>query len=141
MSINTVQDKIIEEMSQMDDWMDRYAYLIEQARNLPDDNHEIRKDENAVSGCQSQVWVEAELKNDRLHFRADSDTTLTKGIIALILKVVDGQSPDEILNSDLYVFRETGLESNLSPARADGLAAILREMRMIAEGYRKNIQE
>lgn len=141
MSINSIQNKIIKDMSQMDDWMDRYAYLIEQARQLSDDNHEIRKDENTISGCQSQVWVEAELKGDRLYFRADSDTTLTKGIIALILKVLDGQTPDEILNTNLYVFRETGLESNLSPARADGLAAVLREMRMIAESYRKNAQE
>lgn len=135
MDITTVQDRIIEEMTRRDDWMDRYAYLIEQAKNLPEDNQQVRKDENAVSGCQSQVWVDADYKNGRMYFRVDSDTVLTKGIIALILQVVDGRTPEEIVGTDLYVFRETGMESNLSPARSDGLNAIIRHIRMMARQH------
>lgn len=115
--------------------MDRYAYLTEQAKNMPEEYQQVRKDENAVSGCQSQVWVDADYRNGRLYFRADSDTVLTKGIIALILQVVDGRTPEEIVGTDLYVFRETGMESNLSPARSDGLNAIIRHIRMMARQY------
>ena len=135
MDITTVQNRIIEEMTRRGDWMDRYAYLTEQAKNLPEEYQEVRKDENAVSGCQSQVWVDADYRDGRLYFRADSDTVLTKGIIALILQVVDARTPEEIVGADLYVFRETGMESNLSPARSDGLNAIIRHIRMMARQY------
>ncbi|MGM0738913.1 MAG: SufE family protein [Bacteroidota bacterium] len=135
MDITTVQNRIIEEMTRRGDWMDRYAYLTEQAKNMPEEYQQVRKDENAVSGCQSQVWVDADYRNGRLYFRADSDTVLTKGIIALILQVVDGRTPEEIVGTDLYVFRETGMESNLSPARSDGLNAIIRHIRMMARQY------
>lgn len=135
MDITTVQNRIIEEMTRRGDWMDRYAYLTEQAPKLPEEYQQVRKDENAVSGCQSQVWVDADYRDGRLYFRADSDTVLTKGIIALILQVVDGRTPEEIVGTDLYVFRETGMESNLSPARSDGLNAIIRHIRMMARQY------
>lgn len=135
MDTATVQNRIIEEMTRRDDWMDRYAYLTMQAKKLPEEYQQVRKDENAVSGCQSQVWVDARHKDGRLYFRADSDTILTKGIIALLLQILDGRTPAEIIAADLYVFKETGMESNLSPARSDGLNAIIRHIRMMAGEY------
>lgn len=135
MSINEIQDRIVGEMTRLDDWMDRYTYLIQTGKSMQNGDQDLRREENLIQGCQSQVWVTAELADGVLHFKADSDAAITRGIIALVLQVIDGQKPADIAEADLYVFRQTGLESNLSPARANGLASIIHHVRTLARSY------
>lgn len=132
MSIDEIQESIIEEMRQLDGWMERYAYLIDLGKRLEADSFNIRTEENLIKGCQSQVWVSGVLTDGLMHFAADSDAAITRGVIALALRVFDRQPPAAILDAHLYVFRDTGLESNLSPARANGLASIVSQIRELA---------
>jgi cysteine desulfuration protein SufE len=128
-----VQDEIIGEMSRLPDRLAKYEYLVSLGRGLavPDDG--IRSDEFLLAGCQSRVWIRTELRDGRLRITADSDTMITRGIIALLLRVLDGRPPTEIVAADLYFLDVTGLSMHLSPARADGLTAMVRRIRASAD--------
>jgi cysteine desulfuration protein SufE len=133
MTIDQAQNRIIEEMASCEEWFDKYEFLIEQGKKLNVLEDRFRIEENLIPGCQSQVWLRADLIDGKLHFAADSDTQITKGIIALLLRVLNDRSPRDIAAADLYFILETGLGSNLSPSRANGLASIVRQMKRHAE--------
>lgn len=135
MTINEVQEQIIEEFSIFDEWLDRYNYLIELSAELPAIDPEHRTDKFVIQGCQSRVWVDAELRDGAIYYTADSDAIITKGIIALLIRVLDGHTPQEILDADLYFIDRIGLSSNLSPTRANGLLSMIRQMRLFALAY------
>jgi cysteine desulfuration protein SufE len=123
-----VQDGIIREMSALEDRLAKYEYLVELGRALTSPEN-IRTDDNRVSGCQSQVWIRAEVEDGLLRFHADSDALITRGIIALLLRVLDGREPEQILSASLYFLEDTGLATQLSPSRANGLTAMVKEIR------------
>ena len=132
MSINEIQEQIIEEFSVFDDWMDKYSYLIDLGKDLPAIDTSKKDESHLINGCQSRVWVAAEEKDGKVYFTADSDAVITKGIISLLIRVYSGQTPDEILNTDLYFIDQIGLKENLSPTRANGLLAMIKQMRLYA---------
>lgn len=133
MSINAIQDRIIEEMSARKDLTDKYQYLVDLAKRLevPDDN--FRRDENLIKGCQSSVWIKAEYRDNKIYLWGDSDSLITKGMVALLLQIFNDHPPEAILNADLYFLNETGLSAHLSPARSDGLAAIINHIKTTVE--------
>ncbi len=135
------QEQIIEEFSDFDDWMDKYNYLIELARELPPIDEKHRTDQYLIKGCQSRVWVDAELKEGRMFFSADSDAIITKGIIALLIRVLDGRTPEEVLDTDLYFIDRIGLHESLSPTRSNGLLAMVKQMRLFALAFRAQQQK
>ena len=139
MSINEIQDAIIDEFSIFDDWLDKYDYLIELSRELPPIDEKHRNDQYVIKGCQSRVWVDAELREGRIYYTADSDAIITKGIIALLIRVFNGQTPDDILSADLYFIDRIGLKENLSPTRANGLLAMIKQMRFYALAYKSKM--
>ena len=130
MSINEIQDEIIAEFSDFDDWMDRYSLLIEMGNNLEPFPAEDRTDRNLIDGCQSKVWFTAEQHNGQIIYKGDSDALLVKGIVALLIRVLSGHTADEILESDLYFIEQINLKEHLSPTRSNGLVAMLRQMRL-----------
>jgi cysteine desulfuration protein SufE len=125
MTINQVQDQIIGEMSVREDLTDKYRYLVDCAKRLEFPGANFRTDDNLIKGCQSSVWIKAEYKDDVVYLWGDSDSQITKGMIALLLRIFNEQSPEDILEADLYFLKATGLSAHLSPARSDGLAAII----------------
>ncbi|MEZ4599646.1 MAG: SufE family protein [Syntrophotaleaceae bacterium] len=133
MTINEVQDRIIVEMAACGEWFDKYEYLIDQGRKLDALEDRFRTEENLIPGCQSRVWLHAEGIYGKIRFSADSDTLITKGMIALLLRVLNDRPAEEICSADLYFIRETGLSTNLSPSRANGLASIVLQMKRQAE--------
>ncbi len=135
MTINEVQDQIIEEFSIFDEWLDKYQYLIDLAEDLPLIKEERKLSNNLINGCQSRVWVNAEYKNGKIFFSADSDAIITKGIIALLIRVLNQRTPQEIKNSNLYFIDKIGLGQNLSPTRANGLTAMLKQMKLYAIAF------
>ena len=140
MTINETQDEIIEEFTALDDWMDRYQMLIdlcvEQARLSDADKTE----QNLIDGCQSRVWILCEEKDGKLHFRADSDALIVKGLVALVLQVVNDHRPDEIYAADLYFIERIGLRDHLSPTRSNGLLAMVKQIRMYALAFQTKMQ-
>lgn len=130
-----MQDQIIEEFSIFDDWLDRYNYLIELASELPAIAPDHRTDQYVIAGCQSRVWVDASLRDGLVYYTADSDAIITKGIITLLIRVLAGHTPREILDADLYFIDRIGLSANLSPTRANGLLAMIRQMCLFAMAY------
>ena len=137
MSINEIQDQIIEEFSVYDEWLDKYEYLIELANTLDVIEDTKKTPDNIIQGCQSRVWLDASLDEDgTLSFRADSDAIITKGIIALLIRVYNHQKPDDIVNAELYFVDEIGLSANLSPTRANGLLAMIKQIRYYALAFR-----
>ena len=137
MSINEIQDQIIEEFSVYDEWLDKYEYLIELANTLDVIEDTKKTPDNIIQGCQSRVWLDASLDEDgTLTFRADSDAIITKGIIALLIRVFNHQQPDDIVNAELYFVDEIGLSANLSPTRANGLLAMIKQIRYYALAFR-----
>jgi cysteine desulfuration protein SufE len=137
MSINEIQDQIIEEFSVYDEWLDKYEYLIELANTLEVIEDTKKTPDNIIQGCQSRVWLDASLDEDgTLSFRADSDAIITKGIIALLIRVFNHQKPDDIVNANLYFIDEIGLSANLSPTRANGLLAMIKQIRYYALAFR-----
>lgn len=136
MTINEIQDAIIEEFSVFDDWMDRYQQLIEYGKDLPPIDERKRTEQYLIQGCQSKVWLDAELRDGKVYFTADSDAIITKGIVSLLIKVLSGRAPDEILNTDLYFIDKIGLKENLSPTRSNGLVAMIKQMRMYALAFK-----
>lgn len=132
MTINEIQDEIIEEFSLFDDWMDRYSMLVELGNSLEPLDPKYKTDENLISGCQSRVWITAEYVNGKVIFHAESDAVIVKGIIALLLKVLSNQTPDDIINADLYMVDKVGLKEHLSPTRSNGLVSMIKQIRFYA---------
>lgn len=133
--MDKIQDEIIEEFSVFDDWLDKYDYLIGLSDSLPAIAPEHRTGQYLIEGCQSRVWIDARTDGGRIFFTADSDAIITKGIIALLIRVLNGRTPQEVLDTDLYFIDAIGLTANLSPTRANGLAAMVRQMRLYALAY------
>lgn len=136
MTINQIQDTIIEEFSVYDEWLDKYEYLIELSNTI-DPIEEVKKTpDNIIQGCQSRVWLDSALNDDgTLSFKADSDAIITKGIIALLIRVFNNQKPQDIIDADLYFIDKIGLKENLSPTRANGLLAMIKQIRYYALAY------
>ncbi|MCH5335623.1 MAG: SufE family protein [Alistipes sp.] len=133
--MDRIQDEIIAEFEMFDDWLDRYDYLIQLSDTLPVISDEHRTERYMIEGCQSKVWVDAELRDGRVYYSADSDALITRGIVALLTRVFNGREPQEIVDLELYFIERTGLGENLSPTRANGLAAMVKQMRMYALAY------
>ncbi len=137
MKINDIQDEIIEEFEGLTDWMDRYAYIIELGGQLLEIPESYKTPENLIEGCQSRVWIHAELNGDgEVVFEADSDAMIVKGIVALLLRVLSSQKPEDILDSELYFIDSIGLKEHLSPTRSNGLVAMVKQMRMYALAFK-----
>ncbi|MBP5659174.1 MAG: SufE family protein [Paludibacteraceae bacterium] len=131
-TINEIQDEIIEEFTMMDEWIDRYELLIDYGKSLKGFPEEQRTKQNLIEGCQSQVWFTAALMDGKVIYQADSDAVLVKGIVSLLLRVLNNQAPKDIVNADLYFIKEIGLQEHLSPTRSNGLAAMLHQMKLFA---------
>lgn len=134
-NINKIQDEIIDEFADFDDWMDKYAYIIELGNALPPIDEKAKTAGNIIEGCQSRVWLDAELKDGQIIFKADSDAIIVKGIISLLIRVLSGHTPQEILDSDLYFIKKIGLQEHLSPTRSNGLLSMIKQMRMYALAF------
>ena len=132
---NKTQEDIVEEFSVFEDWLDRYNYLIELGNDLPEIDPKYRTNEYLINGCQSKVWLHAELNDGKVEFIADSDAIIVKGIVALLMKVLNGRTPDEILENELHFIDDIGLRQNLSPTRSNGLLAMVKKMRLYALAY------
>ena len=136
MTINEKQDEIIAEMSELDDWMDRYAYIIDLGNSLPPIAEEYKTPQNLIEGCQSRVWLHADMNGDgRVEFTADSDAIIVKGIISMLIEVLSGHAPKEILDADLYFIGRIGLSELLSPTRSYGVLAVGTQIKMYALAY------
>ena len=135
-TINELQDEVIEEFSDFDDWMDKYQLLIDLGNEQEPLNPEYKTDQNLIDGCQSRVWLQADMEDGRIVFQAESDALIVKGIIALLIKVLSGHTPDEILNADLYFIDKLGLKEHLSPTRSNGLLAMVKQIRMYALAFK-----
>ena len=135
MTIKEIQDSIVEDFSMFDDWMDRYAMLIEMGKECPIIADQYRNDQYLINGCQSRVWLHAELKDGKVYYTADSDAVITKGIVNLLIKVFNGQTPKDILSADLSFLDEIGLKEHLSPTRSNGLLSMLKQMLLYAEAF------
>lgn len=133
---DVIQDEIIDEFSVSDDWLDKYDMLIELGNELQPIDPKHRDEQHIIEGCQSRVWVDARLENGRVYYSADSDAIITKGIIALLIRVLNGRTPQEILDTDLYFIDRIGLRENLSPTRANGLLAMIKQMRLYAFAFK-----
>ena len=137
MTINEIQDGIIEDFSVFEDWMDKYAYLIELGNELPAFDEKHRTDSNLIKGCQSKVWFNAEYVDGKIVFTADSDAIITKGIASLLIKVMSNQTPADILDADLYFIEKIGLTQHLSPTRSNGLLSMVKQIKIYALAYSK----
>ena len=138
-TINELQDEVIEEFSDFDDWMDKYQLLIDLGNEQEPLAPEYKNDQNLIDGCQSRVWLQADLIDGKVEFQAESDALIVKGIIALLIKVVSGHTPDEILENELYFIEAIGLKDHLSPTRSNGLLAMVKQMRMYALAFKANM--
>jgi len=136
MTTKEIQDGIIEEFSVFDDWMDKYQYIMELGKDLSPVPDELKKNEYLVNGCQSNVWVIPEFKDGKLYFKADSDAFITKGIVALLLRIFNGKTPEEILNTDLFFIKEIGLDEHLSMSRSNGLYGMIEKIKDYAKKYK-----
>ena len=133
--MDPVQESIIEEFALFDDWLDKYDYLISLGEQLPPIDPAHRTDRYLISGCQSRVWIDAACEAGHLRFSADSDAIITKGIISLLIRVLNGRTPREVLDTDLYFIERIGLQENLSPTRSNGLLAMIKQMRLYALAF------
>lgn len=134
-NIRDVQEEIVEEFEVFDDWMDKYNFLIELSKDLPLIDPKLKVNENLINGCQSKVWLNAEFHQGTIHFTADSDAIITKGIVALLIRVLSDRTPDEIMNCDLFFIDRIGLHQNLSPTRSNGLLSMIKQMKLYALAY------
>lgn len=135
MSINEIQNEIIEEFNDFDDWMDKYQMLIDLGNELAPLDEKYKTESNLIDGCQSRVWVQCDLIDGKMHLQADSDALIVKGIVALLLRVLSDQTPADIINTDLYFINEIGLSEHLSPTRANGLVAMIKQIRLYAIAF------
>ncbi len=133
--INKRQDAVIEEFGVFTDWMDKYSYLIDIGKELPPVSDKVKSENTLIKGCQSKVWLDAELVDGKIKFTADSDAIITKGIIALLVRVMSDLSPEEIMDADLYFIDKIGLHENLSPTRSNGLSSMVKQIKMYALAY------
>ena len=136
MTIEETQQEIISEFEFMTDWMDKYEMIIQTGKELPLIDEQYKTPENLIKGCQSQVWLHVDYKDGRLHFTADSDALITKGLIALVVKVLSGHTPKEIIEANLYFIDEIGLRSHLSPTRSNGLLSMVKQIKNYAVAFR-----
>ena len=136
MSINELQDEVITEFSDFDDWMDRYQLLIDLGNEQEPLDEKYKTEQNLIDGCQSRVWLQADLKDGKIIFQAESDALIVKGIVLLLVRVLSDHTPDEILNADLYFIERIGLKEHLSPTRSNGLLAMLKQMKMYALAFK-----
>ena len=141
MTLNEVQEEIIVEFEQFGDWMEKYNYLIDLSKNLEPLDAKYKTNDNLIRGCQSRVWLTAEMKDGLLVFKADSDAIITKGIIALLVRVLSGRKPEEIMNIDLYFIDQIGLRQNLSPTRSNGLLSMVKQMKIYALAYHAKLSK
>ena len=132
MTIQEIENQIIEEFEQIEDWMERYNYIIELGKGLPLIEEKYKTKQYLISGCQSQVWLYASFENGKVIFKADSDAIITKGIVALLIRVLSDQTPDDILNAKLDFIDKIGLKENLSPTRSNGLVSMIKQMKLYA---------
>ena len=139
MTIQEIQQEIIEEFSLFEDWMQRYEYMIELGKSLPLIAPQFKTDDNIIKGCQSKVWVHAELEENRLQFTADSDAIITKGIIALLIRTFSNQHPKDILDADTAFIDQIGLKEHLSPTRANGLVSMIKQIKMYAIAFQTQL--
>ncbi|GEP97175.1 SufE family protein [Chitinophaga cymbidii] len=135
MTIKEQQDRIIEDFEVFGDWMEKYEYIIQLGKDLPLIDPQYKTDENLIRGCQSKVWLHAELKDGKLHFTADSDAVITKGLVGLVIQVLSDQAPKDIAEADIYFIDAIGLTSHLSPTRSNGLLSMLKQIKLYAIGY------
>ncbi len=133
--LNKRQDEIIEEFSIFDDWMDKYSYLIDIGKELDMLADDKKTEQSLIKGCQSKVWLNAQLENGKVIFKADSDAIITRGIVALLIRIMSGLKPNEIMNADLYFIDKIGLQENLSPTRSNGLVSMVKQMKMYGLAY------
>lgn len=136
MTINEAQDEVIEEFADLTDWMDKYQMLIDLGNDLSELDEKYKNDSNLIDGCQSRVWLQCDYVDGRLIFTADSDALITKGIIALLIQVLSGHTPQEILNTDLYFIDKIGLRQHLSPTRSNGLLSMVKQIKNYAIAYK-----
>lgn len=136
MTINELQDEVIEEFSDFDDWMDKYQMLIDLGNDLEPLDEQYKTEQNLIEGCQSRVWLQCDVVDGRLHFSAESDALIVKGIIALLIRVLNDHTPDEILGTELYFIDQIGLKDHLSPTRSNGLLSMVKQIRMYALAYK-----
>lgn len=132
MTINEIQDELIEDFSFYQDWMEKYEYIIQLGKEVPLIKEEYKTDNYIIKGCQSKVWLYPELQDGKVHFTADSDAIITKGLVSLMVKVLSGRTPQEIAQADLYFIDEIGLKDHLSPTRANGLLSMVKQMKLYA---------
>lgn len=140
-SIRDIQEEIVSEFEVYDDWMDKYNFLIELSRDLPVIDPRQKVNENLIRGCQSKVWLNADYQNGIIHFTADSDAIITKGIVSLLIRVLSDRTPDEIMNADLFFIDQIGLRENLSPTRSNGLLSMIKHMKLYALAFKTKFEK
>lgn len=139
MTITAIQEEIIDEFSMFEDWEERYQYMIDLGKTLPLIDEQYKLDTNLIKGCQSKVWVHAEMKDDKVKFTADSDAIITKGIIAILIRAFSNQHPQDIINADTEFIDKIGLKEHLSPTRANGLVNMIKQLKMYAIAYQTQL--
>jgi len=140
MNIETIQNELIDEFSMFDDWMQRYEYMIDLGKSLPIIDEGLKTDDLLIKGCQSKVWLNAELKDDRVLFTADSDAIITKGIIAILIRAFSNQKPEDIIAANTNFIDEIGLKEHLSPTRANGLVSMIKQLKLYALAYQAQLK-
>ena len=135
MTINEIQDEIIEEFNAFDDWMDKYSLIIDMGNTLTPLDEQYKTNQNLIEGCQSRVWITAQMKDGKVHFEGESDAIIVKGIVSLLFRVLNNQTPSDILNNELYFIKEIGLQEHLSPTRSNGLVSMLKQMKLFAATF------
>jgi cysteine desulfuration protein SufE len=142
MTINEIQDQIVDDFSAFDDWMDKYQMIIEMGNNLEPLAEKYKTPQNLIEGCQSRVWLQADYDEEtqKIHFTGDSDAVIVKGLVSLVIQVLSDHTPDEILNSELYFIEDIGLKENLSPTRSNGFLSMIKQMRIYALAFKAKAQ-
>ncbi|MGM9760318.1 MAG: SufE family protein [Parabacteroides sp.] len=140
MTINELQDEVVAEFADFDDWMDKYALLIDLGNALEPLDEKYKTESNLIEGCQSRVWLQADYVDGRIHFQGESDAVIVKGIVSLLIRVLSDHTPQEILDADLYFIEQIGLKEHLSPTRSNGLVAMVKQMRLYALAFRTKEQ-
>jgi len=138
-TIQEIQEEIIDEFSMFDDWVQRYEYMIDLGKSLPLIDEQYKTDDYIIKGCQSKVWIHADMKDKAIHFTADSDAIITKGIIAILIRVFSGQAPQDIIDADTAFIDEIGLKEHLSPTRANGLVSMIKQLKLYAIAYQTQL--
>jgi cysteine desulfuration protein SufE len=139
MTINETQDQVIEEFALFDDWADKYEYIIDLGKKLPPLDDQYKTDDNKIKGCQSTVWLHADLQGNQLQFEADSEAVIVKGLVSLLIRVLSGHTPEEIAQADLYFMERIGMHQHLAQTRSNGLASMVKQMKLYALAYQAKL--